>query len=473
MELHKLLARQLNRSSLSLTEFPRTQESWEAFLDKVNRSYTEADQERYLLERSMEISSNELQTLNKRLESAQHIAKMGSWFFIPDKDKIFWSKELYNLFGYTPGEPAPNLEQSFEMIHEDDRNMVRKFLDNSLKKETEFAYEARFNVVNKGHRWFYVAGRPSRSENNTLVLSGIVMDIDSRKQAEEKVNQSNHQLVTFARRAGMTDVATSILHNVGNILNSAKVSIQLLKEQSAKNIYQKFNSISALLKNNENRLPDFLTNDQKGKLIIEYIIELSSVLEKESLQEKEEIDNLTEYLLHIENIVAYQNNISGVQILKEKLYLPDIINTALQMCEAQNEYKGIKVKKDYIIKPYIMSDKTKLLQILVNLIRNAKDSVLLTEKNDKVVTLSIAQGESKDIIHILVSDNGIGIAEEDKTKIFAFGFTKKIKGHGYGLHSSALAAKELEGSLQLKHSELGKGSTFDVCLKEDIDEAVK
>ena len=90
-------------------------------------------------------------------------------------------------------------------------------------------------------------------------------------------------------------------------------------------------------------------------------------------------------------------------------------------------------------------EKHKILQILVNLLRNAKYACQDSERADKRLTVRVANGEGR--IKISVIDNGVGIPPENLTRIFNHGFTTRKDGHGFGLHSGALAAKEMGGSL--------------------------
>ena len=120
---------------------------------------------------------------------------------------------------------------------------------------------------------------------------------------------------------------------------------------------------------------------------------------------------------------------------------------------------GILVGRDYQDVPVISVDKHKILQILVNLIRNAKYAIETAGKRDKRLAISIRSNE-RNMVQITITDNGIGIAQENLTRIFSHGFTTKRDGHGFGLHSGALAAKEMGGSLSASSEGPGKGATF-------------
>jgi C4-dicarboxylate-specific signal transduction histidine kinase len=123
----------------------------------------------------------------------------------------------------------------------------------------------------------------------------------------------------------------------------------------------------------------------------------------------------------------------------------------------------IKLVRDYAVVPVVQLDKHKMLQILVNLIKNATDALRQSDRNDKVLSAIIA-AEGANQVRIAIRDNGLGIDPENLTRIFAHGFTTKKEGHGFGLHSSAVAAHEMGGSLNVASDGLGQGATFTLTL---------
>ena len=114
-------------------------------------------------------------------------------------------------------------------------------------------------------------------------------------------------------------------------------------------------------------------------------------------------------------------------------------------------------------------DKHKVLQILVNLISNAKYALSDSDAKERQLTIAISRQPSRassddGFAEVSITDNGIGIARENLIRIFGHGFTTKKNGHGFGLHSGALAAKEMGGSLSVQSAGPGKGATFTLSL---------
>ena len=111
-----------------------------------------------------------------------------------------------------------------------------------------------------------------------------------------------------------------------------------------------------------------------------------------------------------------------------------------------------------------------MLQILINLLRNAKYACEASGKSDKQIVVRIANHAGG--VQIAVTDNGVGIQPDHMTRIFSHGFTTKKNGHGFGLHSGALAARELGGALRVASDGPGQGATFTLELPQKSPEAV-
>ena len=121
------------------------------------------------------------------------------------------------------------------------------------------------------------------------------------------------------------------------------------------------------------------------------------------------------------------------------------------------------IRREFDEAPPIMTEKHKVLQILVNLIRNAKYAMDDAGRSDKRLTIKVAN-EGRHRVKIQVIDNGVGIPPENLTRIFSHGFTTRRNGHGFGLHSSALAVRELGGSLEARSDGEGQGAVFTLRL---------
>jgi phosphoglycerate-specific signal transduction histidine kinase len=210
-------------------------------------------------------------------------------------------------------------------------------------------------------------------------------------------------------------------HNIGNILNSACTSNSILSEKLQQPYLKKLFSVSEIIKKHLSLQDDYLTHHPKGKKIPDYLIALIEALIEESEETAEEIKNIDMHLNHIKEIVILQNEFSGISGLKEKFLLSDVIDLSIQMSSTK---KIIHIIKDYKYDEPMMTDKSKLLQIIINLFRNAKDSVILSTQDNKNITISTTK-INNNTVEIRIIDNGLGIPKENLTKIFSFGYTTK------------------------------------------------
>ncbi len=465
MELHPLLVRQLNRLGLTSDKLHSEPKKWLELIEKVSKAYVEADQERYLIERSMDLSSRELLELNKKLETAQQTAGLGYWSYDKSTEKITLSKGLYTIFGLKHDEPLLTFEEFMQLVDGKQRSRFRELIEKAFSEEIDCEDEIQMQRPDGEYGWYYIYGRPLKDKTKKVILTGIAMDITGRRKAEEEVALLNQQLITTARQIGMADVASTTLHNVGNILSSASVSAELLQEYIEQPHFKKLFSIMDILKEHLPTLSDFLTQDHQGKLIPQYLVSLNEYLRKDNEIFVGEISLLRQKIQHIKDIIGTQDTLTRAGGMTEKVSLTDIINKALQLSENSPKFKDIEIKKEYEEDLIIIVDKTKLLQILVNLIQNAKESLATKEQSNlKLLQLIIRKDEPLNKIEIIVEDNGVGILKENLTKIFSLGFTTKDSGHGLGLHSSAIAAQEMGGSLLAESKGIGKGAGFTLVL---------
>ena len=288
----------------------------------------------------------------------------------------------------------------------------------------------------------------------------VVQDITERRQADAELEQVHKQLLVASRHAGMAEVATNVLHNVGNVLNSVNVSASLLAERIQKSKCARLEQVSALLKAHAADLSGFLAGPQ-GKHLPEYLQELAADLAGERDTAVEELTALRGNVEHIKEIVAMQQSYARRGGLTEMLDIRLLAEDSLRMNEGAFSRHGVTIVRDYEDVPPIEVDKHKVLQILVNVIRNAKYACD-ESTGERKVTVRVRGGNNSVVVSVI--DTGIGILKDNLERIFNHGFTTRTDGHGFGLHSSALAAKTLGGTLQAQSAGPGQGATFTLTL---------
>jgi C4-dicarboxylate-specific signal transduction histidine kinase len=279
------------------------------------------------------------------------------------------------------------------------------------------------------------------------------------KERTQELEESHKHLMEASRQAGKAEVATSVLHNVGNVLNSINISVSMVSDQLKRSKISNVAKISALLRDNAANLGQFITQDPKGQRLPAYLAELGEHLTEERTAVLTEIAALGKNVDHVKDIVSMQQSYAKVSGVTETLKVSDLVEDALRMNASaliRHDVHFFREFEDNL--PEITVEKHKVLQILVNLIRNAKQACDESGAAEKRLTMHVTNGD--DAVKIALIDNGIGIEPQNLSRIFSHGFTTKKEGHGFGLHSCALSAKELGGSLTASSEGRGKGATF-------------
>jgi signal transduction histidine kinase len=287
----------------------------------------------------------------------------------------------------------------------------------------------------------------------------MMIDLTARREAELRLAEVNQQLRDVSRQAGMAEVATNVLHNVGNVLNSANVSLEMAvgKVQGLRS--EGLSRLSALVQGTEGGLPALAETAQGAKLP-GFLAQLAEHFAGEKAALGEELDSLRNHLEHINRIVAMQQDYAVPRHVLEKLPLGEVIEDALRLNSASLDRHGAEVVRDFdSTVPVFPVDRHKLIQVLVNLIQNAKQAMAEGAAAERKLTLA-TRGGPAGRVRISISDTGMGIPRENLGRLFEHGFTTRQGGHGFGLHASALAAREMGGTLTVASGGLAQGATF-------------
>jgi PAS domain S-box-containing protein len=286
----------------------------------------------------------------------------------------------------------------------------------------------------------------------------FLRDISARKQTHDELERAQKQLMTASRQAGMAEVATNVLHNVGNILNSVNISASLVTERVKQSKVISVPRMAALLTEQGAALGEFLTKDERGKRVPEYLTALGEQLMGDRSVALEELASLRDNLEHIKDTVAMQQSYAKLCGVVERIAVTDLVEDSLRLNAGAFVRHGVTLRREFGEVEPITVDRHRVLQILVNLVRNAKYACDESGRADKLLTLRIEP--LADGVRICVIDNGAGIRPENMSRLFTHGFTTRASGHGFGLHSAALAAQELGGSLRAQSDGPGCGATF-------------
>jgi signal transduction histidine kinase len=275
----------------------------------------------------------------------------------------------------------------------------------------------------------------------------------------ERLNETNGQLVQASRHAGMAEVATGVLHNVGNILTSVNVTLELVHEGVSASHIDRVQRTRELL---EQARGQGTIDPHKLDAGLKYLGAIASHLETERTATLSGLTTLRSHVDHIKRVVAMQNAYARTGSIDELTRLATLVDEAVALGCPDSAKQRISIAVDVDAVREVVTDRHRVLQILVNLIANAKDAVIANPDPAAPRRITITAAACSGWLEARVDDTGTGFLLEHRDKIFSAGFTTKLKGHGYGLHSSALAAEQLGGTLRCSSAGPGRGASFEL-----------
>jgi len=356
-------------------------------------------------------------------------------------------------------EAAQNIDVWVMKIHPDDRERARQEwarFESQLESGVD-EFRTQYRILGSAGESRVVLERVVRAVGVDGFV-GTITDVTELVQTQTELERAHKALMSASHRAGMAEVATNVLHNVGNVLNTVNVSANVLEARLGELRVAGLGKIATMLQEQGEALSAFMSTE-RGKGLPGYLARLSSELQADKETALTELASLVENLEHIKNIVRMQQSYASSDIgVTETVALGDLINDGVRLNAAGFSRHGVTLELDFGEVPSITVDKHKVLQILVNVLSNAKYACDNSKHSDRRVVISTRPSEVG--VCITVRDNGVGIPAENMTRIFEHGFTTRPDGHGFGLHSAAIAAKELKGSLRAASDGPGCGASF-------------
>ena len=289
----------------------------------------------------------------------------------------------------------------------------------------------------------------------TFIILSIAFFASNYKEA------LNQQQFEQARQLGMAEISASVLHNVGNVLNSVNVSANTLSEKLSTSKIANLDKLCLLLKQHQHDLSQFLTTDPQGSKVLTFLENFSEHQQNEQKKFSDEVNIILKNTNMIREIISTQQTLSKPTGVENIISVNQLLDEALLITGILSKKEMSVTKKFGKISP-IVTDKIKLLQVFINLLNNGKDALLVSVNTDKILSITTSVLNNKIIIDI--NDNGVGIPAKVIDQIFRHGFTTKEMGHGFGLHTSALVINELGGEILVKSDGLEKGTTFTIQL---------
>jgi len=295
-----------------------------------------------------------------------------------------------------------------------------------------------------------VGGKPER-------ILGVSWDVTDQVLQEERKRDLQGQLRDASRDAGMAEVATGVLHSVGNVLNSLGVSASLMQTQLRDSRVTNVQRVAAMLNEQGAQAGKFFAEDERGRQLPAYLAQLGDHLVAENQRLQTEAAAIAAHVGHIRTIVAGQQTYARRGGVTEAVDLAELLDNAVAIHFA--DMSDLSIRREYEPHPTLTLDRHKLMQILGNLLSNARHALKSRSDVGRQLTLRIHR-QGPESVAIEVRDSGVGIQQDVLRRLFEFGFTTKRDGHGFGLHTSAILAKELAGELAAFSDGPGHGARF-------------
>jgi signal transduction histidine kinase len=403
----------------------------------------------------------ELEALSIRFASATRAAKAGVWEYRAADGAIWWSDTMYAIYGCSAETFRPTLDRVLAMIDPADFAAALTEWNRALEESTQL--HVRFRVIRPDGVIAHiesvaavVIGRDSSDRR----LVGTSFDISERVEADERERHLQRQLREASHQAGMAEVATGVLHNVGNVLNSLGVACSTAQMRLKACQLEKVGQVAVLLESKRNTLVEFLADSARGQRLPDYLTALSRRLDADAAAIHQEFEAINGHVQYLRQIIQAQQSFARIGGTHDEVDIRELIETALTL--KVQELAGAEIKREIGELLPVRTDRYKLLQILVNFIANACDA--MASNSAVPPRLHVRVRTTLDQLEISVEDSGVGIEPELLSRVWEFGFTTKAHGHGFGLHSAAVAAQQLGGSVSAESAGMGRGARFAVMI---------
>jgi signal transduction histidine kinase len=401
----------------------------------------------------------ELEALSIRFGIATRAAHAGVWEWQESSDELWWDDTMYAIYALPAETFRPTHASVVAMIHPDDLALAQAAWESALRDSGQLCVQ--FRVVRPDSSIVHVdslAVVVTDSSTAHRRMVGITLDVSERVHAEQRERLLQKQLREASHQSGMAEVATGVLHNVGNVLNSLGISSSTAQARLRAAQFDRVERVATLLDAHRAGLGDFLTTDPRGQRLPEYLGALGMQLKRDAEGLQDEIDAINGHVRYLREIVQAQQSFARVGGAEEAVNVRELVEAALTL--KGQDLRDAEITRDIAEIPEVWTDRYKLLQIIVNFIANAGDAMTANESGGR--RIAIRARCVHDQLEIAVEDSGVGIPADLLPRVWEFGFTTKTHGHGFGLHSAAVAAQQLGGTVAAHSAGPGQGACFSV-----------
>ena len=307
-----------------------------------------------------------------------------------------------------------------------------------------------------------VSGRPMRDTASEMVGGVVVFrDVTQRVRTQQALAEA------FAH--GRLEVVETILHNIGNAINSVAVGVETVRERFRRNrLFNRFDALAQAIAEHEDDWIPWLETDPQGRKVRAFILSLAGDFARQNEATLRTVDRVADRVRHIVDIIQTQESATNGTVERKQVRLRQAIVDAVRLQQESLTKRGIEIDIDCRRAPAeIRIQESRFHQMLVNLIKNAVEAIDELTKRDGLEQkplIRIAAYTQDELLVLDVTDNGIGIGEEAQRSIFNAGYTTKKDGSGLGLHSAANFANDCGGGISVLSDGAGRGATMRVTL---------
>ncbi|NND98704.1 MAG: HAMP domain-containing histidine kinase [Pirellulaceae bacterium] len=266
-----------------------------------------------------------------------------------------------------------------------------------------------------------------------------------------RLSDTQQRLADASHAAGMSQVADTVIHNVGNVLTNVNSLIETATDRIDGLRIQPLEKLAV-------RLSDSETDEALQKATPEYLKKLAEALEKDRSELSDLLSTLNDNVRHIHSVIRDQRQHTSKKVDKQRFSVVGIINEAVGCCLARLEQDQIRITLPKASQTVVNTDRSLILQIVINIIGNARHAMRKSECANPSLEISVK--ETAKCVQMHFRDNGCGMSSETLAKVFDAHFTTRDTGRGLGLHFCAIALKRLGGSITAHSDGPGQGATF-------------
>ncbi len=337
---------------------------------------------------------------------------------------------------------------------------------------------AYFLIVNTRNRVLQArleasAARESEIREKNLALEEYRQNLE--QMVEERtlqLRQAQKELLIKATEAGRAQMAAVVLHNIGNAVTPVMVQVEQMKKDELEKIGLYLNRCFNDFKDHAADLSRYVTEDPRGKQVAAYAETLIRGLEENRIERDQRLDRIESALSYVAEILSLEQSYGpGALRVKETVDLNGLLKDAFRLQGGSIQERQIEVVKKLSGDPLLLRiDKTRLMQVVLNLIRNSYEAIDQLNDGSCQRKIEIATFREDGRAGFQITDTGIGLEPANAEEYFEFG--KSLKGaSGFGLTYCRDFVEASNGHIELTSPGSGKGTTvkvvLDACLEEN------